>query len=151
MKLNDTVQVRSVDVVPEAHVSDPQVPAGPRDHWLYARVLELLPAPQATSAPAPPASIAPVRGAPGEFVAVPFDPPTEESATPPSAATDGAALTKIETIRLRVTHPGNRQHGVELLAAPHEVRTKADVLALAAMEPDPRLKRHFQAQADRLS
>jgi hypothetical protein len=59
--------------------------------------------------------------------------------------------------RVRVSHQGNGQHGQELHVAAADLRDKAAVLALhdAVEHPNPQyaaqLKKHYQAQADRLS
>lgn len=60
------------------------------------------------------------------------------------------------SVRVRVNHPGNREHGAEQIVAPADVRSKADVAALAGQKQhdnagwNAKLQQHFATQAEKL-
>jgi len=60
-------------------------------------------------------------------------------------------------LRVVVDHPGNREHSLEKFVDPADVRTKADVAAIAArqLHTNPgwnaRLQEHHRIQAERLT
>lgn len=65
--------------------------------------------------------------------------------SPPGAGAAAApALVQVE-------HPGNMMHGLQDNVPAADCRTKADILALLAAEKNTELRRHYKAQADRLT
>ncbi len=56
-----------------------------------------------------------------------------------------------KNLLVEITHPANREHGIQKMVTVDQCRTKADVAALAKAAGKPELKKHFQIQADRLT
>lgn len=55
------------------------------------------------------------------------------------------------TLLVEITHPANREHGLQKVATLGEWRTKADLAQLAVTADKPELRKHYQIQADRLT
>jgi hypothetical protein len=84
------------------------------------------------------------------------DPPIEAGAIDTWVYAKVLALAD-DGAQVRISHPGNSQHGQELHVVSADLRVKADVEKLrdAVKQANPQyaaqMKAHYQAQADRLS